>query len=86
MLGVVPSTGLGNIKKDKKAEPEMMLVLRFLILRLAISLLTRESREATADLDEQIRTLIRKVEALNGRISNVVNNRKTKRTTPKEYN
>ena len=58
-----------------------MLVLRFLILKLAISLLTGEDREAMADLDEQIRTLTR-----NGRISNVAENGKTKRTSSKEYN
>ena len=58
----------------------MMLVLRFLILKLALSLLTGEGREATAYLDEQIRTLTQY-----GRISNVVENGKTKRTTPKEY-
>ena len=63
-----------------------MLVLRFLILKLALSLLTGEGREATADLDEQIRTLTRKVQALNGRISNVVENGKTKRTSSEEYN
>ena len=82
MLGVNPSTGLKNFKNDKK----IMLVLRFLILKLALSLLTGEGREATAYLDEQIRTLTHKVQALNGRISNVVENGKTKRTSSKEYN
>ena len=54
MVEVNPSTQLEGFKKDEKAEPVMKLAFRFPILKFASSKLTREGREAKADLYEQI--------------------------------